>query len=128
MLASLVRIAIVAALGFGAYKLYPQYKPIVQKQIENPGVLGETVGPVIENINTLLPDNIQIPTPTNSDSNPTNDPRPISVPPAIQQAIDDIKLKTTEITNQQLEIIKKEASKQFCSALVEKIKAECPTE
>lgn len=128
MLASLIRIAIVAALGFGAYKLYPQYKPIVQKQIENPGVLGETVGPVIDNINTLLPDNIQIPTPTNQSSNQNNDPRPISVPPAVQQAIDEIKIKTTEITNQQIEMIKKEASKQFCSALVEKIKSECPTQ
>ena len=127
MLASLIRIAIVVALGFGAYKLYPQYKPIVQKQIENPGVLGETVGPVIDNINTLLPDNIQIPTPGNNDDQPGN-PRPISVPPAVQQAIDEIKVKTTEITNQQIEIIKKEASKQFCSALIEKIKTECPTQ
>lgn len=110
------------------FKLYPQYKPIVQKQIENPGVLGETVGPVIDNINTFLPDNIQIPTPTNSGNNQTNDPQPISVPPAVQQAIDEIKIKTTEVTNQQIEIIRKEATKQFCSALVEKIKNECPTQ
>lgn len=126
MFASLIRIAIVVALGFGAYKLYPQFKPIVQKQIENPNVLGDTVGPVIDNINSVLPDNIQIPTP--SPVGITTEKQPIKVPQALQQAIDEIKIKTTEITNQQLEIIKKEASKQFCSALVEKIKAECPTQ
>lgn len=124
MFASLIRIAILIGLGFGAYKLYPQYKPIIQKQVENPAVLGDSVAPIIDSLNNLLPSTIQIPQilPTIS---PTNQTVENKTPQAVQNLIDDVKVKTNQVAQEQLDIIKKEASKQFCSVLLEKIKTEC---
>lgn len=127
MLASLLRIAFFAALGFGAYKLYPQYQPMVQKQLENPAILGANVAPVIDKINDLLPENLQIPTPTPSGTSGDvkGEATTITPPPIIQKVIEEVKIKTNEIAQEQLDQIKKEAGQQFCRVLIEKIETEC---
>lgn len=122
MVAIILRILVVAGLGFGAYKAYPYYQPLIQKQLESPAVLGLTTIPVIEKVNEVLPENIQIPTPK---SNPKENNSDSNTPEAIQKVVEEVKIKTTEITQQQLDVIKQEASKQFCSILLEKIKNEC---
>lgn len=131
MLASLARILILITLGFGAYKLYPHYQPLVQKQLDSPNVLGATVDPWINSLNQVLPESIQIPR-SSAELNPAESQTSFGdtqsgqkTPEAIQKIFDEVKVKTGEVAQEQLEVIKKEASKQFCSVLLEKIKNEC---
>lgn len=115
MLASLVRIALLVGLVFGGYKIYPRFRPAIEP-ILKPEVLGkQVVRPVVGNLNSLLPDRFQIPT-TNTTTNDTT---------VTSKIMSEVKQKASEIADDQIEVIKKEAGKAFCQVLLEKIKSEC---
>ncbi len=134
MFASLARIAILAILAVGGYKLYPRLAPTLGPALKNPQVLGARAAiPIIRTINQILPDNIQLPTPKPAQSAPdqTQSSNPSSTNPStatnaiVNQVIEEVKQKAGEMAQDQIDAAKKEAGKAFCAALLEKIKTEC---
>lgn len=137
MLATLARLALIAAFAFGIWKFYPRLAPAIQPILANPKVFGaEIIGPVIRTINEILPDNLQIPSPRQSDSEggPTSNSQvsgaSTSSPnssdnPNLTNIVDQVKQKAGEIAQDQIEAAKKEAGKAFCQVLIEKVKTEC---
>src|SRR3989344_8147803 len=128
MFPSFIRIALLAGLVFGGYKLYPRVKPALAPILSNPIILGaETLEPAINKVNDLLPNNIQIPTPKQNSSTPseesTQNPAPSST--VIKDIVDEVKQKAGEAAQDQIDVVKKETGNAFCAALVETIKKQC---
>jgi len=137
MFASIIRIALLAGLVFGGYKLYPRLKPALQPFLSNPAVLGtQALDPVIKTVNNVLPENLKIPTnqakpdlaspdnPANSSSE-TNQSISTNLSNLTNSVIDEVKQKASEAAQNQIDAVKKETSNAFCTALVETIKKQC---
>ena len=134
MFASIARIALLLAVVFGAYKLYPRFQPVLEPIIK-PKVLGaKIIHPAIKTINDFLPDNFQIPLPGNTTGeNKTQTPGGVSgaatsnnaVNNVVNTVIEDVKKKAGEIAEEQIKAAKSEAGKAFCQVLIEKVKTEC---
>lgn len=134
MFASIIRIAILAGLLFGGYKLYPKVKPTLEPIISNSQVLGaELATPIINTINQALPDNLQLPVPKKSDRpseapkegqvKGTNVSNPVSN--IVNTVMEDVKKKAGELAQEQIDAVKAEAGKAFCQVLIERVKSEC---
>ncbi len=133
MFASIIRIALLAGLVFGGYKLYPHIKPSLQPFLSNPAVLGtQALDPVIKTANNLLPENLKIPTnkpasdaaPANSSSE-TNQSNSTNLSNLTNSVIDEVKQKAGQAAQTQIDAVKKETSNAFCTTLVETIKKQC---
>ena len=135
MFASIIRIALLAGLLFGGYKLYPRVKPALEPIIDNPQVLGrQLAAPLINTINDILPDNLQIPVPKQTDQpsktadasgvvKGTNVSNPVSN--IANTVVEEVKKKAGELAQEQIDAAKKEAGKAFCQVLIERVKSEC---
>ncbi len=127
-MSSLIRILLLAAAVFGAYKIYPHIKPQIAQTIGDPKVLGESVyTPVAYTINQILPDNIKLPTikPSSGTSSPTVASPADNSSSIINNIVDTVKQKAGDAANQQIDNLKQEAGKAFCQVLLEKIKTDC---
>lgn len=141
MFASIIRIALLAGLIFGGYKLYPHIKPSLQPLLSNSAVLGaEALDPIIKIANNLLPENLKIPTnqakpdlapldkpasDTTNSSNQSNETNSSNLSNLTNSVIDEVKQKAGEAAQTQIDAVKKETSNAFCAALVETIKKQC---
>ncbi len=141
---SFLRITLLIALVFVAYKLYPRFKPVIQPALANPQILGAQVAtPVIDTVNKILPNNLRIPTlspqkdtptgsnqsssNTNSTNNQSTNSSSNNTPtiPPLNNIINDVKQKAGEAAQNQIDTVKKETSNAFCTALIETIKKQC---
>lgn len=133
MFATIARLALVAAAVFGLYKLYPRLKPALEPIIK-PEILGaEIIHPAIKTLNEFLPDNYQIPIPSDTAANPdggqvsgaetsTNSSNLSNLTNTI---INSVKQQARELAQEQIDAAKQEAGKAFCQVLIEKVKTEC---
>ena len=115
-----VRILLIVLALFGVYKMFPQISKPVDYYIKNPAFQSSVVLPAINTANNVLPDKIKIPTPqvmgTYTD---------YSVDSPLKQITDEVSSKAAQLATEQINQIKKSASDQFCTILLEKIKADC---
>ncbi|HOX96194.1 MAG TPA: hypothetical protein PLI45_02335 [Candidatus Woesebacteria bacterium] len=115
-----VRILLIALAVFGLYKMFPQISKPVDYYIKNPNFQNSVVIPAVNTANNILPDKINIPTPQVMGTYTDN-----SGDSPIKQITTEVSSKAAELANEQLNQIKKAASDQFCSILLEKIKTDC---
>ncbi len=105
---------------FGLYKMFPQISKPVDYYIKNPTFQNSVVVPAVQTANNILPDKIKLPTPqvmgTYTD---------YTVDSPLKQITDEVTKKAADLANDQIIQIKKAASDQFCSILIEKIKSDC---
>lgn len=115
-----VRIVLIGFAIFGLYKMFPQISKPVDYYLKNPSFQNSFVNPAIKTANNILPDKIKIPTPqvmgTYTD---------YSGDSPLKQLTDEVASKAAQLATEQLIQIKKAASDQFCSILLEKIKSDC---
>ena len=115
-----VRILLIVLALFGVYKMFPQISKPVDYYVKNPSFQNSVVLPAITTANNVLPDKIQIPTPqvmgTYTD---------YTADSPLKQITDEVSSKAAQLATEQINQIKKSASDQFCSILIEKIKADC---
>jgi hypothetical protein len=105
---------------FGLYKMFPQISGPVDYYVKNPAFQNSIVVPAVTTANNILPDKFKIPTPqvmgTYTD---------YSQDSPLKQITDEVTKKAADLANDQINQIKKTAADQFCSILIEKIKADC---
>ncbi len=115
-----VRIILIVLALFGVYKMFPQISKPVDYYVKNPSFQNSVVIPAITTANNVLPDKIQIPTPqvmgTYTD---------YTADSPLKQITDEVSSKAAQLATEQINQIKKTASDQFCTILIEKIKADC---
>ncbi len=115
-----VRILLIMFALFGLYKMFPQISKPVDYYIKNPTFQNSVVVPAVQTANNILPDKIKLPTPqvmgTYTD---------YTVDSPLKQITDEVTKKAADLANDQIIQIKKAASDQFCSILIEKIKSDC---
>jgi hypothetical protein len=115
-----VRIVLIAFALFGLYKMFPQISKPVDYYLKNPSFQNSVVIPAVQTANNILPDKIKIPTPqvmgTYTD---------YSGDSPLKQITDEVSKKAADLANEQIIQIKKSASDQFCTILIEKIKSDC---
>lgn len=115
-----IRIVLITLSLFGLYKMFPQVSTSVDYYLKNPSFQNSIVIPAVKTANSILPGNIQIPTPkimgTYTD---------YTADPPLKQITDEVSKKATDLANDQINQIKKSAADQFCSILIEKIKSDC---
>lgn len=115
-----VRIILITLALFGLYKMFPQVSQPVDYYLKNPTFQNSVVIPAVQTANNLLPDKIKIPTlavmGTYTD---------YSEDSPLKQITDEVSKKAADLTNEQIIQIKKSATDQFCSILLEKIKSDC---
>lgn len=115
-----IRIALIVLATFGLYKMFPQISKPVDYYIKNPSFQTSVVIPAVKTANNILPDKLKIPTPQvmGTYTDYTSDS-------PLKQITDEISKKAADLANDQINQIKKSATDQFCSILIEKIKADC---
>ncbi|HSV95085.1 MAG TPA: hypothetical protein VLH94_03895 [Spirochaetia bacterium] len=115
-----VRVILITLALFGLYKMFPQISNPVDYYIKNPSFQNSVVIPAVQTANNVLPDKIKIPTPqvmgTYTD---------YSGDSPLKQITDEVSKKAADLANEQIIQIKKTASDQFCTILIEKIKSDC---
>lgn len=115
-----VRILLITLALFGVYKMFPQVSKPVDYYVKNPSFQNSVVLPAVNTANSILPDKIKIPTPqvmgTFTD---------YAGDSPIKQITDEVSSKAADLATEQLIQIKKAASDQFCTILLEKIKSDC---
>ncbi len=115
-----VRIILVVLALFGLYKMFPQISKPVDYYVKNPSFQNSVVIPAVQTANNILPDKIKIPTPqvmgTYTD---------YSADSPLKQITDEVNSRAAELATEQINQIKKAASDQFCTILIEKIKSDC---
>jgi hypothetical protein len=115
-----VRIILIVLALFGLYKMFPQISKPVDYYVKNPAFQNSVIVPAVQSANKILPDKIKIPTPqvmgTYTD---------YSGDSPLKQITDEVSKKAADLANEQIIQIKKSASDQFCSILIEKIKSDC---
>ncbi|MFZ3069127.1 MAG: hypothetical protein WA052_02305 [Microgenomates group bacterium] len=115
-----VRIVLIVLALFGLYKMFPQISKPVDYYVKNPSFQNSVVIPAVQTANNILPDKIKIPTPqvmgTYTDYS-TDSP--------LRQITDEVSSRAAELATEQINQIKKAASDQFCTILIEKIKSDC---
>ncbi len=115
-----IRIGILVLASFGVYKMFPQISGPVDYYVKNPQFQSSVVVPAVNTANRLLPDKIQIPTP-----NVMGVATEYSEESPIKAITDEISKQAASLAASQVEMIKKTATDQFCSVLMEKIKKDC---
>lgn len=115
-----VRIVIIILAVFGLYKMFPQISKPIDYYIQNPSFQNSVVIPAVQTANNILPDKIQIPTPQVMGASTD-----YSGDSPLKQISDEVSSKAAQLANDQINQIKKAASDQFCSILLEKIKSDC---
>jgi len=115
-----VRVLVFMFATFGMYKMFPQISKPVDYYIKNPSFQSGVVSPAVNNVNKLLPEKIQIPTPTVLGAVSSE-----YTEPPLKTLTDEISKQVASAAAEQVVNIKKTASDQFCQALLEKIKSEC---
>lgn len=115
-----IRIAILSLALFGTYKMFPQISGPVDYYIKNPEFQSGVVIPATALANKVLPEKLQIPT-----IKVMGVATEYSGEPPLKTITDEISKQAASLAAYQIEQIKKTASDQFCSALMEKIKTEC---
>lgn len=115
-----IRIFIISLALFGVYKMFPQISGPVDYYIKNPQFQSSVIVPAVATANKVLPDKIQIPTP-----NVMGVATEYTGEAPLKALTDEISKQAASLAASQIEQIKKTASDQFCSALLEKIKTEC---
>lgn len=118
-----VRIILIVFALFGLYKMFPQISQPVDYYVKNPAFQNSVVVPAVNVANNILPDKLKIPTPQvmGTYTEFTGDP-------PLKQITDEVTKKAADLANDQINQIKKSASDQFCSILIEKIKSDCGIE
>jgi len=115
-----IRIILIVLALFGLYKMFPQISKPVDYYLKNPTFQNSVVIPAVQTANNILPDKIKIPTPqvmgTYTDYNGDS---------PLKQITDEVTKKAADLANDQINQIKKSATDQFCSILIEKIKSDC---
>ena len=115
-----VRILLIAFALFGLYKMFPQISKPVDYYLKNPSFQNSVIIPAVQTANNFLPDKINIPTPqvmgTYTD---------YSGDSPLKQITDEVSKKAADLANEQIIQIKKSATDQFCTILIEKIKSDC---
>lgn len=115
-----VRIILIMFAIFGLYKMFPQISKPIDYYVKNPNFQNTVVIPAVKVANGILPSKIQIPTPqimgTYTEAN---------IESPLKQIQDEVSQKAVNLANDQINQIKKTASDQFCSILIEKIKSDC---
>lgn len=118
-----VRVTLIGLALFGLYKLFPQVSKPVDYYVKNPSFQEKVVIPAVQTANNILPDKIKIPTPqvmgTYTDYQGDS---------PLKQISDEVSQKAADLANDQINQIRKTASDQFCSILLEKIKTDCGIE
>lgn len=114
-----IRIIILSLAFFGVYKMFPQVSKPVDYYVKNPQFQSSVLVPAVATANKILPDKIQIPTPRIMGVTTDYTEAPLKT------LTDEISKQAASLAASQIEAIKKTASDQFCSALLEKIKTEC---
>ena len=115
-----VRILLIVLALFGLYKMFPQVSKAVDYYIKNPTFQNSVVIPAVKTANNILPDKIKIPTPQVMGSYAD-----YSSASPLKQITDEVSSKAAELATEQINQIKKSASDQFCTILIEKIKTDC---
>jgi len=115
------RILIITLATFGVYKMFPQISRPVDNYIKQPKFQSGVVIPAVNTANKILPDKLQIPTPSQIMGVATDSTDASS----IKDLTDEITRQAASLAGEQINQIKKSASDAFCSTLVEKIKSEC---
>lgn len=115
-----IRIALISLALFGVYKMFPQVSKPVDYYLKNPQFQSRVIIPAIAKANKILPDKFQIPAP--AVMGVTSDEY-LEAP--LKTITDEISKQAASLAASQIEIIKKTASDQFCTVLLEKIKTEC---
>lgn len=115
-----IRIIIVTLAVFGLYKMFPQISGPVDYYIKNQEFQTKVVTPAVNMANKVLPDKLQIPTPAIMGVSTE-----YAGESPLKAITDEISKQAASLAASQIEQIKKTASDQFCSALLEKIKTEC---
>lgn len=115
-----IRIALISLALFGVYKMFPQVSKPVDYYLKNPQFQSGVIIPAIAKANKILPDKFQIPAP--AVMGVTSDEY-LEAP--LKTITDEISKQAASLAASQIEIIKKTASDQFCTVLLEKIKTEC---
>ena len=115
------RILIITLATFGVYKMFPQISQPVDNYIKQPKFQSGVVIPAVNTANKILPDKLQIPTPSQIMGVATDSTDASS----IKDLTDEITRQAASLAGEQINQIKKSASDAFCSTLVEKIKSEC---
>lgn len=100
--------------------MFPQISKPVDYYIKNPSFQNSVVIPAVKTANNILPDKIKIPTPQVMGTSVD-----YSGDSPLKQITSDVSSKAAELANEQLNQIKKAASDQFCTILLEKIKSDC---
>lgn len=115
-----IRIALISLALFGVYKMFPQVSKPVDYYLKNPQFQSGVIIPAIAKANKILPEKLQIPAP--AVMGVTSDEY-LEAP--LKTITDEISKQAASLAASQIEIIKKTASDQFCTVLLEKIKTEC---
>lgn len=115
-----IRILLIVLALFGLYKMFPQIAGPIDYYVKNPSFQTQVVSPAVNMANKVLPAKIQIPTPAimGVATEYTGDS-------PLKSITDEISKQAASLAASQVEQIKKAASDQFCSILIEKIKTEC---
>lgn len=116
-----VRIIMIALALFGVYKMFPQISGPVDYYLQQPKFQNDLIAPAIETANKVLPDKLQLPTPSRvmgiSSDMPNNSP--------VQQLTEEVSRQAASMAADQIDQIRKSATDAFCSTLIEKLKSEC---
>lgn len=118
-----VRLLVITLALVGVYKIFPQISEPVDYYIKNPSFQSGVVLPSVNLANRILPEKLQIPTPDVTDVMGVSTDYVGDSP--LRSITDEITRQTASLAAYQIEQIRKTASDQFCSALLEKIKTEC---
>lgn len=117
----IVRFVLISLAIFGVYKMFPQVSKPVDYYLNKPQFQSGVIVPAVAVANKILPDKLQIPTPkvmgVSTEYSIGQDP--------LKTITDEISKQAASLAASQIEAIRKTASDQFCSALLEKIKTEC---
>lgn len=115
-----VRIILIVLALFGLYKMFPQISKPIDYYVKNPSFQNSVVLPAVKMANGILPSKIQIPTPQvmGTYTEATSES-------PLKQIQDEVTQKAVNLANEQINQIKKTASDQFCTILIEKIKSDC---
>lgn len=118
-----VRIVLIVFALFGLYKMFPQISKPVDYYVKNPSFQNSVVVPAVNVANNILPDKLKIPTPQVMGTYTE-----FSGDSPLKQITDEVTKKAADLANDQIIQIKKSASDQFCTILIDKIKSDCGIE
>lgn len=117
----LIRVLIVMLASLGVYKTFPQVSRPIDYYIKNPKFQSDVLSPAVNLANKALPTKLQIPTPALVMGASTD----ASTSSPIKEITDEVSRQAAEIAGEQIDLIRKSATDNFCKVLIEKIQTEC---